>query len=154
MNQFDRKLILFMGEQHVDAEHLVFDESCHSVDEAAAAAGVGPDDFIKSICMIGRTGNLIVAVVKGEDRADRRLVGELLGEKPPRLAKPDEILERTGYPCGGTPPFGFPAAFVIDERVLEREVVYAGGGTPTSLIRVRSAEIERLGAVRGRVRSV
>ena len=154
MNEFDCKLVLFMKKQGVDAEHLVFDESCHSVEEAAAAAGVRQDDFVKSICMIGRTGNLIVAVVKGEDRADRRMVGELLGEKPPRLAKPDEILECTGYPCGGTPPFGFAAAFIIDERVLEREVVYAGGGTPTSLIKVRPADIERLGAVRGLIRSV
>lgn len=153
MELYDRKLKTFIEETGIAAEHLVFDRSCHSVEEAAAAAGVGSDDFIKSICMIGRTGNLIVAVVKGEDRADRRLVGELLGEKPPRLAKPDEILERTGYPCGGTPPFGFPAAFVIDERVLERKVVYAGGGTPTSLIRVRPADIERLGAIKGQIRS-
>lgn len=153
MDSYDEKLKSFISERGVSAEHLVFDTSCHSVEEAAAAAGVQPEDFVKSICMIGRTGTLMVAVVKGEDRADRRLVGELLGEKPPRLARPDEILERTGYPCGGTPPFGFSATFIIDERVLERDVVYAGGGTATSLIRLHPAEIERLGAVRGRIRS-
>ena len=153
MNRYNEKLTLFIAERGVAAEHQVFDESCHSVEEAAAAAGVRPEDFVKSICMIRRSGTMAVAVVKGEDRADRRLVGELLGEKPPRLAKPDEILQRTGFPCGGTPPFGFDAVFVIDERVFEREVVYAGGGTPTSLIRLHPVEIERLGAIRGRVRA-
>ncbi|SNB45318.1 aminoacyl-tRNA deacylase [Geobacter sp. DSM 9736] len=149
---YEEKLNIFIAAQGLAAEHLVFEASCHSVAEAAVAAGITERDLVKSICMIGRTGRLIVAIVKGEDRADRRRVGDLLGEKAPRLAKSEEILERTGYPCGGTPPFGFEATFIVDERVMEMPLVYAGGGTATSLVRVAPAEIVRLGGIVGAVR--
>jgi len=137
------RLRSYMSTHGIRGDHLVFPVSCHSVAEAAAAAGVRPADFVKSICMVTPSGELVVAVVKGEDRADRRRLGRLLGEKPPRLATPEEILAATGYPCGGTPPFGFPARYVIDERVLEQDVVYAGGGSATALVRIAPAEMQR-----------
>lgn len=149
---YNDRLKTFIAEHCLAAEHFTFATSCHSVTEAAAAAGVTEHDLVKSICMIGRTGGLIVAIVQGEDRADRRRVGELLGEKPPRLAKAEEILERTGYPCGGTPPFGFDATFIVDDRVMAMSLVYAGGGTVTSWVRVVPAEIIRLGGIVGTIR--
>lgn len=34
------------------------------------------------------------------------------------LATPGEILEKTGYPCGGTPSFGYQAMFLVDPKVM------------------------------------
>ncbi len=143
MDRFAEKLKTFILENGVQAEHLSFDRSCHSVEEAAQAVGARPEDFVKSICMVDRTGAVIVAIVKGEDRASVSRVAKVLGIKRPRFATPEEILEKTGYPCGGTPPFGFEARFLVDPRVMEMDVVYAGGGSETSLIRVSPAEILR-----------
>jgi prolyl-tRNA editing enzyme YbaK/EbsC (Cys-tRNA(Pro) deacylase) len=141
MNSFEERLKTFIRDHDVKAEHLSFDRSCHSVSEAAEAAGARPEDFIKSICMIGPEGSVIVAIVKGEDRASASEVGKFLRISRPRFATPDEMLQRTGYPCGGTPPFGFEAVFLIDDRVMEMDVVYAGGGSESSLIRVSPEEI-------------
>lgn len=128
----------------VQAEHLVFAQSCHSVREAAEAAGARESQFVKSICMVAPDGRLVVAVVKGEDRASTKRVAEALGlAQPPRLATPDEMLARTLFPAGGTPPFGFDATFLVDERVLEEPVVYGGGGSPRALVRVASTELLR-----------
>ena len=69
------------------------------------------DDFVKNICMLSSEGVLIVAIVKGEDKASRTRVGEVMGIEMPRLSIPEEILEKTGYPCGGTPSFGYDATF-------------------------------------------
>jgi Cys-tRNA(Pro)/Cys-tRNA(Cys) deacylase len=44
---------------------------------------------------------------------------------------PDEILARTGYPCGGIPLFSFSAVFLMDEKVFEKEVVCTGVETKT-----------------------
>ena len=41
-----------MRENNVSGEHLVFHQSTRSVAEAAEAAGVTPQDFVKNICMI------------------------------------------------------------------------------------------------------
>ena len=73
--------------------------------------------FVKSICLISQD-NLIVAIVKGEDRVSIRRVAEALNIAKPRMATPHEILEKTGYPCGGTPPLGFEAVFLIDSQDL------------------------------------
>jgi prolyl-tRNA editing enzyme YbaK/EbsC (Cys-tRNA(Pro) deacylase) len=144
MNQYGEKLKQFLSDNSIHAEHLSFQQSCHSVEEAAKAANVNPDDFIKNICLIDLNGNLIVAIVKGEDRASTSRVGEILKLQRPRIATPEEILEKTGYPCGGTPSFGYHAIFLIDQRVMEKEVVYSGGGSENSLIKISTKELQKV----------
>ncbi len=152
IDSYAEKLHHYIVTNRIAAEQLCFAESCHSVAEAAAAAGVSEADLVKSICLIGPAGELTVAIVLGEERADLRKVGKLLGSKQPRLATPAEMLELTGYPCGGTPPFGFTASFIIDERVFEKEIIYAGGGSASSLVRLPPQELVRInGARRARV---
>ncbi len=93
--------------------------------------------------MIGPEGQLIVAIVKGEGRASTSKVAACLGIGKPRTATPEEILEKTGYPCGGTPSFGYPAIFLIDSRVFEKESVYSGGGSQNSLVRIQPGEMQK-----------
>src|SRR3989338_4027201 len=129
MSQYEEKLKRFMQENCIHGEHLFFSQSCHTVEEAARAANANPHDFVKSICMIDARNNLIVAIVKGEDRASTSKVEKTLNIQKIRISTPDEILQKTGYPCGGTPAFGYDAKFLIDERVMEKEIIYAGGGS-------------------------
>ena len=143
MREYEEKLKRFMEENGVDAEHLSFNQSCHSVTEAAETAGAEPTDFVKSICMVNN-GSLIVAIVKGEDRASTKRVAKALGTDRPRIAAPEEIHAYTGYPVGGTPGFGFDATFLVDPRVMEREQVYMGGGSGCSLVRVSPVELVRV----------
>ncbi len=145
---YEDKLKQYIAEHHILAEHLSFVQSCHSVAEAAQAARVTPQDFIKSICMLDETGRLVVAIVKGEDRASTGKTAQAAGVKSLRLATPDEMLLLTGYPCGGTPPFGFPAVFLMDERVFEKDVVYGGGGSENSLVRIAPDEMRKANGAR------
>ncbi len=140
---YEDKLRALIAERQIQAEHLVFEQSCHSVAEAAEVVHATAEDFVKNICMIDAQGRLIVAIVKGEDRASTSRVGQALGIAPPRLATPDEISQHTGYPCGGTPSFGFAATFLIDPRVLDKEIVYTGGGSENSLVRIAPGELRR-----------
>jgi len=143
MNESEEKLKAFLQENRIHAEHLSFKESCHSVEEAAKAANASREDFVKNICMVKANGSIIVAIVKGEDRANTFKIAKLLGIERPRIAEPAEILEKTGYPCGGVPSFGFKAKFLIDPKVMEKEIVYSGGGSEKSLIRISPKEIQR-----------
>ena len=61
----------------------------------------------------------------------------------PRIATPEDILQKTGYPCGGTPSFGYDATFLVDPRVMEKEIIYTGGGSENSLVRISSIELLR-----------
>jgi Cys-tRNA(Pro)/Cys-tRNA(Cys) deacylase len=141
MNQFEQKLLNYIQDHQVHAELLRFNQSCHSVAEAALAAGTTPDNLIKNICLIDEQGNLIVAIVKGEDRVDFNEIGKALNIRPPRIASTEEIILKTGYPCGGVPSFSYEATFLIDPRVMEKEAVYTGGGSPYALIKITPSEL-------------
>lgn len=149
MNNYEQKLNEFLNENKILAGHLFFKESCHTVEEAAKAINADPSDLVKNICLVDSKGNLIVAIVKGEDRVSTTKVGEVLGVEKPRPATLDEVLEKTGYPAGGVPSFGYAAIFLIDERVMEKEIVFSGGGSENSLIKIATKELLR--ANKGRV---
>lgn len=140
MNQYEEKLKNYADKNGINVEHFSFNQSCHSVEEAAAAVKANKDDFVKNICLID-DDKIIVAIVKGEDKVDTRLVGEILKIERPRPATKEEILEKTGYPCGGTPSFGYEAIFLIDDKVIEKEFVYSGGGSETSLVKINTKEL-------------
>jgi prolyl-tRNA editing enzyme YbaK/EbsC (Cys-tRNA(Pro) deacylase) len=143
MDPYEEKLRAFIREYAIQAEHLSFDQSCHSVAEAARVVNASPDDIVKSICLVDAGGDAIVVILKGEDRVSTSHVAQVLAINPPRLANPQEMLEKTGYPCGGTPSFGYRATFLIDPRVMEKEVVFTGGGSETSLVKIAPQELVR-----------
>lgn len=141
----DEKMDGFMRDRSIKGERHIFEDSCRSVAEAARAAKADPLDFIKSIVMVSGGSRPVVAIVKGEDRVSTRRVAKALGlEERPRIARPDEIIELTGYPLGGVPPFGFDAEFLVDPRVMEKEQIWSGGGSDHSLIRMTSQEMVRV----------
>ncbi|ABR47632.1 YbaK/prolyl-tRNA synthetase associated region [Alkaliphilus metalliredigens QYMF] len=143
MKQYEEKLKGYISESNIVAEQLVFENVCHSVEEAANTVGASPEDLVKNICMVDNNDNLIVAIVKGEDRASTKRVGKALNIEAPRTANEGEILEKTGFPCGGVPSFGYQATFIIDPKVMEKESIYTGGGSPHSLVRIASQELQR-----------
>lgn len=143
MNEYEEKIKEFIRKDGIQAEHISFKQSCHSVEEAANAANASPEDFVKNICMIDSDRNLIVAIVNGEDRASTSRVATALDIERPRTANPDEILEKTGYPCGGTPSFGYNAKFLIDPKVMDMGFVYSGGGSQNSLVKISTKELQK-----------
>jgi Cys-tRNA(Pro)/Cys-tRNA(Cys) deacylase len=150
MDQYEEKLKSFIKERSMQCEHMVFSQSCHSVEEAARAARADPEDFVKNICMVDSEGRPIIAIVKGEDRASTSRVARVLGlDERPRTATPEEILEKTGYPCGGVPSFGCDAEYLIDPRVMEKQYVWTSGGSEMSLIRISPEDLQK--ANKGRV---
>lgn len=133
----------YLQERQIQADHLSFEQSCHSVEEAALAAQADPEDIVKSICLLDEKNQLIVAIVKGADRVSTSRVAKILERATVRMATPDEILARTGYPCGGTPALGYQATFLVDQRVTERDTIFTGGGSENSLLKIKTTELLR-----------
>ena len=84
-----------------------------------------------------------VCIVPGDTRASTSRLSKHLGTEV-EVATPGQVLERTGYPVGGVPPFGFEAQFFMDPKVLEKAEVYGGGGSDRSLTRIEPKEIVRV----------
>jgi prolyl-tRNA editing enzyme YbaK/EbsC (Cys-tRNA(Pro) deacylase) len=136
-----RKIKDYIRITGLEAEHLEFEESCHTVEEAAVAVNCTANEIVKNICMVDTEGNFIVAIVMGTDRASSKRVAKALKIERPIMANEEEVLKNTGFPIGAVPSFGFEAIFLVDPKVLELEYVYTGGGTTNSLIKVKVSEL-------------
>jgi uncharacterized protein len=129
----------------IDAEVVFPGVPTPTVPDAAVALGVSEREIIKSLLFEDGAGRVVLAIVSGTTRVNRqRLAGEI-GAGRVKMATPERVLERTGYPAGGTPPVGHvaPLDVVIDRAVLGMPVVYGGGGTVDTLLRIRPSEIVR-----------
>jgi Cys-tRNA(Pro)/Cys-tRNA(Cys) deacylase len=141
--ELEHKLKQFIESNGIDAEQLIFESSVHTVEEAASALGRSASDLIKSMVLI-RQGRVFVAIVSGIDRVSPRKIGAIVGFPAPRAATPREVLEYTGYPVGGVPPFGYDATVFIDPRVLDKKEVFGGGGSPRALLKMRPTDLLRV----------
>jgi prolyl-tRNA editing enzyme YbaK/EbsC (Cys-tRNA(Pro) deacylase) len=81
-----------------------------------------------------------MAITSGPAHIERRSIAAhyQVGRKKVKLADPQSVLEETGFGVGAMPPFGHhnPLPTLIDQRVLDKEQVYAGGGSDQALLRI------------------
>jgi prolyl-tRNA editing enzyme YbaK/EbsC (Cys-tRNA(Pro) deacylase) len=96
----------FFAESAPDIEIIETEESSATVDLAAAAHNVAPDQIAKTICL--RAGDTVMLIVaKGTARLDNRKFKDAFAAKPRMLAA-DEVVALTSHPVGGVCPFGLP----------------------------------------------
>ncbi|MBO8157210.1 MAG: hypothetical protein H0Z32_12180 [Bacillaceae bacterium] len=141
MNPYEAKVKEYLDKNVMDAEHLVFEKSCHTVQEAAEAVGSSEDHIVKNVCMIGENQEFIVAIVEGNNRVSTKRVAKALNIERPRMADQEEVLARAGFPAGGVPSFGFDAIFLMDPKVTEMDWVYTGGGSDRSLVKIKVEDL-------------
>ena len=100
-----------------------------TAEQAAAAAGCGLDQIVKSILFGGARG-LYLFLTAGGNQVDTARASALAGEP---LGRADAGLVRsvTGFPIGGVPPFGHATELrvFIDPDLLQHPEVWAAAGT-------------------------
>ena len=136
----------YILEHDLQAEIVAPGAHMPTVDAAAAAMKVAPEQIFKSILFQSLAGRCVMVVACGNARVDITRVQDLTGIFGLRLAKPEVVLVKTGYPAGGTPPVGHREKFpiIVDSAVAAQAWGYAGGGRPELLIRIKSTDIIRL----------
>ncbi len=149
MKHYEQKFQKFITDNSLDAELVPFDTLVDHKDhvlEAIKDMNISLDDGIKTIVFYDQDkplleGNAVIAIVPAMARVDRKKVKELCGSRI-KIAGSDEVLQLTGYPAGGVPPFGFQARVYIDISLIKKECyVYAGGGSVYALSKTKISEI-------------
>ena len=134
----------YMDGHGIVGEILLLDVPTPTVEAAALAVGSAPQQIVKSILFMV-VDDPVMAIACGTDRVDRRVIAALygVGRKKVKLASPETVLEASGYEVGAMPPFAHrrPLTTLLDPRVLEQPVVYAGGGAENALLRLSPQDI-------------
>jgi len=117
-----------------------------TVEAAAAALGVRPTSILKSLLFVTPDGAGILAIACGPAKIDRARLAAAAGVERVKLAPMNEVERHTGYPVGGASPVchATPLTVIIDRRVVAQDIVYGGGGTVDSMLKITPAEIMRV----------
>ena len=116
-----------------------FEDPVRTVEEASRK--VSADKIIKSIVMIGSDEKPILAILPANNKISYKKIKTLLKIKDVRLAQPGEVLEYSGYPVGGVPPFNRINRILLDPSVQRNTKSIAGGGDPDKLIELETKDI-------------
>lgn len=111
-------------------------ESSATVDLAAQAHGVDPDQIAKTICL--KAGDRILLVVTaGTKRLDNRKFKDRFGVKP-RMLGSEDVVAMTSHPIGGVCPFGLPDALPVfcDISLKQHSEVLPAAGATNAAVRI------------------
>lgn len=138
----------YLLEQGVAHEIVQLPALSTTVRRAAALLGVPPREVVKSLLFETESGP-VVCLVPGDRHVDHGRLCAELGCRAVKPAAAAEVMSLTGYRPGALPPCGLAAELpiVADPAVFDLPVIYCGGGTTTTILKIRSADLrEAIGA--------
>ena len=148
------QVLALIGKFHVPYQLRTFDSPAHHAHEAAALLGCPLGAIIKSLLFQSTsTGEMLLVLVSGENRADVDLLRDLTGQSV-RPASPGEVLKRTGYAVGAVPPFGMQGVSqtIIDVDLMAWERVWGSAGSVNILLGIAPKDLQDLS--HGRVEAI
>jgi Cys-tRNA(Pro) deacylase len=133
----------------VEVEVTVYPEGTKTAVDAAAAVGCAVSAIVKSL-VFSVDGSPVVALVPGDLRLDPAKLAAAFGGRTATRAGLEEVRAATGFAAGGTPPFGHltEVPVVADPALRRHDVVWAAGGTPTTVFPISPDDLGRAAAAR------
>ena len=122
-----------------------FPEGTPTASAAARAVGCELPQIVKSLVFVC-DGRPVLALVPGHLRADAAKVSAAAGAREARVARPEEVVEATGFEPGAVAPFPAPkvARVLIDRSLLRHDLVWIGAGSPRHMAGLAPHDLVRL----------
>ena len=151
-----------LNDHQIDAELIRDIGETPTVATAAEALNVQPEQVLKTLMLNIQPSRSeeedrsdlptqIVVVSYGEQRISKKKLAQHfgVGRKRVRMASAEQVLEQLGYEVGGVPPLGHKhdVPIYLDASIpalQSNELVYAGGGDDTTMMRIHIQELIRV----------
>lgn len=139
----------YFSEFKMDHRIMVLETSTATVEEAAEAHQVDPDQIGKTLSF-KLEGRPILIVVAGTAKIDNKKYKSHFSKKA-KMLKPEEALEHTGHAIGGVCPFGLkePMDVYLDISLKKHQEIIPAAGDHKSSIRLTLEELERYANSKG-----
>ena len=120
-----------------------FGESTKNSELAAQALGCTVAEIAKSVVFVGRSA--AVVIISGDKKVDPEKLSRELRDDV-RVARADEVRQKTGFPIGGVPPFPHldGVAVLTDVSLTRFPAVWAAAGAPNAVFRIVTSDLVRL----------
>ena len=136
---YGKQLEFTLCSLHLWYRFIEFDEPVKTVEQAAKK--VQAEKIAKSIVMVDSNGEPLLAVVSARNLVSHKKLKVLLNVPDVRLANAQEVLEHSGYPVGGVPPYNKIKRVLLDQQVLRDETAIVGGGDINKLVEICTKDI-------------
>lgn len=146
----------FLDEQGIPYECRRFPETTEK-GAANVARNLGFDErqMVKTLIFESGKGERVLVMVGGDRTAISGHLKKAIGDRNIRMARPETVLETTGYAVGSVPPFhwqGVDFRSFLDEALTREAVLGVGAGrwgneiliTPENLLRASRAIVVNL----------
>lgn len=121
-------------------------EPVYTSEQAAKVRGAEIKTGVKALVLKSGDGKMILGLVAADRKIDLKKLSDFSNTRDLKLARPEEVLERTGCEIGSVHPFGLihNLATYMDESVLENEYVEFNVGLHTKSIRMKSKDLVKI----------
>jgi Cys-tRNA(Pro) deacylase len=110
---------------------------------AAQALGVPEHHIVKTLVMEDEDGKPLIVLMHGDRTVSTKNLARQAGRKSIEPCAPGVAQRHTGYPVGGTSPFGTrkPLPVFVERTILALPEIYINGGRRGLLLKIRSADL-------------
>ena len=132
------------GVQYTEHEYQYVEHGGTAV--SSGSLGVPEHEVVKTLVMQDEEAKPLVVLMHGDRQVATKELARQAGRKRIEPCKPDVAQRHTGYQVGGTSPFGMRKALpvFIERSILELPQIYINGGRRGFLVRISSADLERV----------
>jgi Cys-tRNA(Pro)/Cys-tRNA(Cys) deacylase len=135
----------FLLERDVPHELVPVRGRLRSPDRMAAVLGLPPEQVGRVTVLEGSKKSLVAVLAPAGRSPDLRRVA--VAVPTPTLVEltPDQVADRTDYLAEAVPPVGLPngTRVIMDRTLAEQEVLYFAGGEPSTMLKIRPADLVR-----------
>lgn len=140
-----------LDKTNIKYDLVIIPEDVHTVEDVQKACNCTKQVVIKSLLFVGHEP--VMVLMPGDKQVDLIKLKELVNDPALKMAKPEEVIELTGYKVGTVSPFGLSGIVEIaDASIKTLSELIVGSGKSDTLIRIPAAEFQKI--YKGRFESV
>jgi Cys-tRNA(Pro) deacylase len=109
----------------------------------AEELGVPAAQVVKTLVMQDEDAQPLLVLMHGDRKVSTKSLARQAGRKRIEPCRPEVAQRHTGYPVGGTSPFGTRKELpvFVERSILELPEIYINGGRRGLLVKIRSADL-------------
>ena len=134
-----RRVMEFCRQNNIDVKFEVHPKA-ETCEESAEHSPVSMDQIVKTLIFIG--DEPLAVLCPGSARVSIEKLEKML-ETDVRMANPEEVKERSGYPVGGVSPFDLDIPIYMESSLLEEDVLRPAGGSRCVGVEIEPKELKQ-----------
>lgn len=136
-----------LQDNQVEYEIIQHTATIRTAKEGAALLGIEIGQTAPTLVLRSEKEFFALILSGARGRIDMDYISNLLDSKKLKMATPEEVKQVTGCTVGSVPLVGHSLPCIIDRMLFHHPFVYGGTGSPSSTLKIKPSDLERVNRV-------